>query len=215
MRLLLKATGVLSILGAVLFLLLLFDDFDFVNAFFVILLAVIGLFLLKYKPVKQRTEKYSPNAAPVNKKEKLGFKVKGVTYENEDGKPIQSLIKQIVSEHLEEYDAYEGLSKKEMCEDYEGERIYQIDSAGVGDIDLVPDMNNEHDPNAVKVYHRELGHLGYVPKEKTSMIKDILRKDGLKYKWFITGGKYKVCRDGEVEENEDDYGMRIEILYSR
>lgn len=48
-----------------------------------------------------------------------------------------------------------------------------IDPEGELNVELVPEPDNKHDPNAIKVIMNGQ-HIGYVPKEKTADVKKIL-----------------------------------------
>lgn len=56
---------------------------------------------------------------------------------------------------------------------YEDNYVDIIDPEGDLTVNLVPDPDNEHDPNAIKVLLNDI-HIGYVPKEKTEDVKKIL-----------------------------------------
>ena len=62
-----------------------------------------------------------------------------------------------------------GLSH--YCENYRG----VIDPEGRLTVDLIPEPDNPHDPNAIRVYMNGK-HIGYVPKEKTAKVRKFLSK---------------------------------------
>ena len=142
---------------------------------------------------------------------KINFKVKGVTFKNEDGKDIQKEIIKILKEYKknEYFDSlYGGYTNKEIKEmdlnvsEYEG---YQFPAKLVGD---------EYDGEEClkiyfKTYEDEYIHVGYAPKETLKEIGEWINKTGLKVdgKLEVTGGKYK-----HVELYEEDYEEKEQIV---
>ena len=102
-----------------------------------------------------------------------------------------------------------GLTKRELQEDFLDERVWQyifpVKAA------LVPEPDNEYDPNAIMVQADGLC-IGYVPRGSTSHIRKLMesgRIDHMKLK--IGGGKYKEV----TEVDEDEYELdRDENPYS-
>lgn len=97
-----------------------------------------------------------------------------------------------------------NLSKRELQEDFEGERVYQY----TFDVkaDLVPEPDNEYDPNAIMVQANGLC-IGHVPKGSTAHIRKLMESGRIKsMKLNIGGGKYKEVYevdDGEYELDKD------------
>lgn len=61
---------------------------------------------------------------------------------------------------------------------------------------LVPEPENEFDTDAIKVLCADRKHLGYIPKEGTSQVREFIGKDGTGWKHIITG-TIKKCQDDE------------------
>jgi len=81
-------------------------------------------------------------------------------------------------------------------------------------VKLVPEPNNKHDKNAVKVIIAG-EHVGYIKREECSQVKNIIKNKEIKYiSAFISGGKYKIVNnDGSVEKDELDISINIRIAY--
>ena len=81
-------------------------------------------------------------------------------------------------------------------------------------VKLVPEPNNKHDKNAVKVIIAG-EHVGYIKREECSQVKNILNNKEIKYiSAFISGGKYKIVNnDGSIEKDELDISINIRIAY--
>lgn len=61
---------------------------------------------------------------------------------------------------------------------------------------LVPEPENEFDPDAIKVLCADRKHLGYIPKESTRQVREFIGKEGNGWKHIITG-VIKKCQDDE------------------
>lgn len=90
-----------------------------------------------------------------------------------------------------------NLSKKEAEEDgLEDEPIHKHEYSPYKVL-LVPEDDNEADPNAVAVIV-DGEKIGYIPKGSTKHVRELLSRDDLKIEAKMGGGPYKV-----LEENED------------
>ncbi|MBZ2153524.1 HIRAN domain-containing protein [Streptococcus australis] len=93
------------------------------------------------------------------------LKVKGISYHQESFSDLcQELIK-------EADDApYLGCTAKEIKEELIfSDRFYKYSPFELSDVDFVPEMDNQFDPNAVKIVVRGY-HLGYVTKSKNRKV---------------------------------------------
>ena len=93
------------------------------------------------------------------------LKVKGISYHQESFSDLcQELIK-------EADDApYLGCTDKEIKEELIfSDRFYKYSPFELSDVDFVPEMDNQFDPNAVKIVVRGY-HLGYVTKSKNRKV---------------------------------------------
>lgn len=73
---------------------------------------------------------------------------------------------------------YEGLSPKEMKKDYRGLEIYEMpqDYKITGNnINFIPEPKNEFDKNAIVVSLKDIGMVGYVPKNLNIQFKEIIK----------------------------------------
>lgn len=142
---------------------------------------------------------------------RIDFKVKGVTFKNEEGKDIQKEIKRILKDYKRNdyfdslYGGYTNSEIKEMdlnVSEYEGETF---------PVQLVGDEYNNEE--CLKIYFKTYGdeyvHVGYAPKEKLAEISEWLSKEELKVdgKLEVVGGKYK-----HTEIYEEDYEEKERIV---
>lgn len=143
------------------------------------------------------------------------FNVVGVTRKNDQGKDIQKLIRAYVKDEVEfSGSAYEGLTNKEILES--GEDVYEADVSGNYEVTLQPEPSNPYDPDAVKVIHESIGHIGYVPREHTGKALKAISEDH-EIEWRIVGGKYKyVDREEEkVRTKTLTYGITVDVDYQK
>lgn len=157
---------------------------------------------------------------------RIDFKVKGVTFKNEDGKDIQKEIKRILKEYKSNnyFDAlYGGYTNSEIKEmdlnvsEYEGE---------IFSVKLVRDKYNNEECLKVyfKTYNDEYVHVGYAPKNKLEEISEWLNKKDLKVdaKLEVVGGKYKHTEFYEEDYEEKErvvieeltYGLEVALVFS-
>lgn len=84
-----------------------------------------------------------------------------------------------------------------------------------GYADLVPEPDNPHDPNAIKVIVDGI-HIGYVPAKRTKSIKKILDSNNvIAIGCEIFGGPFKILPDelSDIERGKTDIKSRICIDY--
>lgn len=141
----------------------------------------------------------------------MSFKVKGVTFKNEENNDIQKEIKKILKEYKSNgyfdklYGGYTNNEIKEMdlnVSEYEG---YSFPARLVGDEYKGKDCVKIY----FKTYNNEYIHVGYAPKENLDEIAKWITKVGIKTegKLEIIGGKYK-----HSEIYEEDYEEKEEIV---
>ena len=137
-------------------------------------------------------------AAPVKKASKIErVHVRGVEHYAEN-------VVAVATEN-EDY----SLTKRELIEDHLDERVYQYDFFVKGA--LVPEPDNEDDPNAIMVQADGLC-IGYVPKGSTAHVRKLMESNRIKsMDLSIGGGKYKEVSEIDDGEYELDKG---ELKYS-
>ena len=156
---------------------------------------------------------------------KISFKVKGVTFRNEEGKDIQKEIKDILKEYKNNdffdslYGGYTNNDIKEMdldVSEYEG---YSFPAKLVG--------NEYEGEECIKIYFKTYNdnyiHVGYVPKNNLDEISEWITKEGIKTEGIleVTGGRYKhseiIEEDYEEKERiateELTYGLEITLNF--
>ena len=132
-------------------------------------------------------------AAPKLRTERI--KVAGTSF-------YQAEIKSL-GEHNDDFD----LSKRELCESFDGERVFELEFDPV--VKLVPEPDNEHDKNAIRVEADEV-LIGYVPKGKTKAVRELLESGRVRrIEVEITGGKYKKADDGDLDRGEWDFSAAL------
>lgn len=95
----------------------------------------------------------------------------------------------------------------------EGDRVYKYSFAEL-DAQLVPEPENPHDPNAIRVAVNGKT-VGYIARDNTIRISDIKNR-GLTVKANITGGPYKEItetEDGMLLSEKEDYDFRVRLSF--
>ena len=92
-----------------------------------------------------------------------------------------------------------GINKHECTLDYVG--------PFEGYIEAEPD--NEFDPNAIKVMHRDGAMLGYITAAETELVRQLF--DGkLEYSWPVVGYIKHIIRPGSIWSDEKDEKQQME-----
>lgn len=148
---------------------------------------------------------------------KISFKVKGVTFRNEEGKDIQKEIKDILKEYKNNdffdslYGGYTNNDIKEMdldVSEYEG---YSFPAKLVG--------NEYEGEECIKIYFKTYNdnyiHVGYVPKNNLDEISEWITKEGIKTEGIleVTGGRYKHSEIIEEDYEEKERIVTEELTY--
>lgn len=137
----------------------------------------------------------------------LTFNVAGVTFDNDKGKDIQSLLKRIARAIAKEYniESYGGYTNKELLEMWV--EASEFEDVEFGDyISFVKDPDNEFDKNAIKVIvnldNKEF-HIGHVPKKQNVEIGKLLDSESItRISANFVGGKTKSV-DYDDEKDKD------------
>lgn len=157
----------------------------------------------------------------------MEFKVKGVTFENEEGKDIQKIIKSTIRELVEEGEI------GERYEGYTNAEIKEMDLNVQEYSDIIFNVKIKEDifegKLCVKIYIEqydgEYVHVGYMPKKLLKEYEQ-LKKTAIKISGTaeLTGGKYKYCENYESDEYEEvaeietvelDYGLTVNLHFEQ
>jgi len=110
------------------------------------------------------------------------------------------------------YEPYDGMTTKEMKAEmtgifYKYPKDYETDA-----LTFEPEPTNQYDPNAVRVIHKEMGFIGYIPKEdNVRLLKLLESKDPFYVESEVYGGQYKDVDDGEMTSNNEPFGISLRI----
>ena len=148
----------------------------------------------------------TPKPAPITVEQKPAVKA-AKTIERVHVRWVDKYAKNVESVAIEN-DEY-NLTKKELAEDYLDERVYKysffVKAA------LVPEPDNEYDPNAIMVQADGLC-VGYVPRGSTAHIRKLMESGRIEYLDLkIGGGAYKEVYETDDDKYELDKG---ELAYS-
>ena len=97
-----------------------------------------------------------------------------------------------------------SMTKKELVEYHEDERVYQYDFYVKGT--LVPEPDNQYDPNAIMVQANGLC-IGHVPAGSTAHIRKLMESGRIDHMNLeIGGGRYKIVYEDDDEKYELERG---------
>lgn len=131
------------------------------------------------------------------------FRITGMSYYTDD----------IMENLATENDDY-LLSKRDLIDSYcDGDKIFKYEFENTP-LELVPEPDNEYDPNAIKVVVNGT-KIGYIKKGSTTHLKNLLESPDFSGKSIeIYGGKYKQVCDDTIETDEMKIRADLEI-YTR
>lgn len=154
---------------------------------------------------------------------KYRFDVVGVTFDNDQGINIQTVLKDLIREYkkLGELESFDGMTNREIIKEYvnefgpegmsefEGQYIYNR-------VSLVPEPNNPHDKNAIKVYLSGR-HIGYVARTENVQLAELINTHNLvRNTAEFTGGRHKWVRydnDYFIEESNVTIGVSVTLTF--
>lgn len=145
------------------------------------------------------------------------YPVVGVIYENEDGKPIQKLLKAFLSDQND--DKYDGMTNKDIKEECSyDEKIWEYPETDTDGELFITEYNGEP---AIRVYAElpERTNIGWIPKDSVATVIDILEKHNCDITITVNGGNYKMLDYDDAEDKDivvsekGAYGARVVITY--
>ena len=132
------------------------------------------------------------------------FKVSGTSFRKEN-------FYDILSE-----DYFWDMTKGELVElGMIDEPIYKYENGG-GEAKLIPEPDNQYDPDAIAVYVDDT-HVGYVPSKKCAKVKRLLDSGTIVYAFAeIYGGPFKIIRENDdgkytISRKDHDFGVQVTL----
>lgn len=125
--------------------------------------------------------------------------VAGTTYDNPDNKSRQDIISNYVENNYDtdsfSKDSGDYWSNKEIKE-YDMD-IYQYEMTEYDTVELVDDPENPYDKNAIMVIHKQMGLIGYIPKDDIEKVRKLYEENphNISVALKLFGGKYKYYDD--------------------
>ena len=153
----------------------------------------------KSEPVIERSAAPEPEKDPYKY---YSFKVAGISFYEKD------MIDTLAIEN-DDYD----MTKKEIVDAYmTDENIYKY-VVQIDEVELIPEPDNPHDPNAIKVVADGV-HIGYVPAKSTKKIRQLLEKHP-EIMCEVYGGPSKILfeeSDGSYTMKKSDHNIGAEVI---
>lgn len=150
----------------------------------------------------------------------MEFKVKGTSYDNEDGKNRQKVIQDVINtyidnEQIDKDELYDGNTNKDIKDYGFSVSIYE----GI-DFPAKLKKSKYKNEDCIEVYlidyHKKENKIGYIPKELVQIIlNDIDENEEIPVE--IIGGKYKeydAFEDKVTTEDTGIYGVKINYITS-
>lgn len=143
--------------------------------------------------------------------------VAGITKNNPNGVKIQTILKMYVEKNYDtnrfDKDDSDYWTNKEI-EEFEFE-VYQYELFESGTITLVPEPENPYDSNAIMVWHKDMGKIGYVPRDDNINLANFINYDfdNIKVDMELESGPYKYydLETDKVIKKTNPYYLRLYI----
>lgn len=130
-----------------------------------------------------------------------GFEVAGLDYHMNEIRSFMEEIKKF------------KMSREKLKEmGYVGKKIYHY-YFKVHTVQLIPEPTNPHDPNAIKVLINNV-HIGYVPRNDTRVVSQIMGSGEVELSAFVSGGEYRLITS-KIGDQIYSEPLRIEIRMRR
>lgn len=178
---------------------------------------LFGIFLLKNNKTIGNDDKYE-EIDPVPEQEPettpyryFDFNVAGISFHE----------KEILSMLVEENEEW-SMSKRDIIECCLAEEKIYRHGGTTTNVKLIPEPDNPHDPNAIKVIVDNI-HIGYVPAKITNSVKKIMQSKDCVISCEFIGGEYKILNEEyddivdkviyKWEKDTQNIGAKILIKY--
>lgn len=148
---------------------------------------------------------------------RMTFKVKGVHVEKNQ-KVLSKYVRKLKKEGYFS-EPYDGMSNKEIKEDYFDQIVYEYDYQSLPPCKLLTEDDNKYDSNAILVCMEDLDkkliEIGHVPKELCLEIREIMKNSNYITSAYLLNGKGKIADYDEYGEKiifktlNHDYGIEI------
>lgn len=183
----------------------------------IIIAVLVIVIVLATRADKARKEKAEQAAAEERRAKERELAAARRAAEKDDTKETikvvgTSFYKDEIEGIGDENENYTLTKKGIIDEGLEDERIYQYDFYP-GKVELVPDPENEHDKNAIKVIVDGY-QIGHVPADKCAYVHGLLSSGRIrKVDVEIYGGNYKYYDSDEekLEKHEQDFGAKLTL----
>lgn len=141
--------------------------------------------------------------------------VAGVTKNNAAGKDRQKIIENYIKDDnfydKFDKDSADYWSPQDIKES--NWEVYQYDLHESNTIELIPEPDNPYDKNAIKVIHKEMGDIGYIPRKDNVNLANFINSysGNVRYSIDFEGGKYKYYDGEKIITDRKPYGIRIYV----
>lgn len=151
---------------------------------------------------------------------KFSTRVVGIFHLNEQGNLRNDIIHGYLEGKVPEKLRYHGYTDEMMKSKdfFYLDKIYEYNYSEVNTVRLVKEVENPFDVNPVKVYHNELGDLGYIPfVDKQETIRIMEETEIFFIEISFAGGKYKQIdvNTGDILHKESQPCLKLDIFYEK
>lgn len=135
----------------------------------------------------------------------LSLYVAGTQHNNDKGKSIQKILKNYIKENYDSNDFSYWTNKELIESDYD---IWEYDLSETNTVTFIPDPGNDYDKTAIKIIHKEMGRVGFVPRKLKKDFNQFIKEcPNFETNLIFRGGRHKYV---DYDDEDDDYPWNYE-----
>lgn len=142
----------------------------------------------------------------------------GLYHVNKDGNIRYQILYDYLNDVLDDDKRYDGYKESDILSEdyYNPERLYEYSYKEVNTVQLEMEPDNQFDQHPIKVVHKEMGDLGYLPVIHKDNVADIIVNHNLvTVEMVVKGGKYIDIdlNTRQIERGEDPLQVMLTLFY--
>lgn len=139
----------------------------------------------------------------------------GINHINEDGLNRAQIIRDYLAKKVDDKHLYSGYTDDDILSEnfYYSDKIFKYHLEEISSVDFKVEKDNPFDDNPIKVYHKCIGDLGYIPSIHKEIVKYMIENQRLVYiELRFEGGEYKTLSNDK--KNVEEGSCPIELILS-
>ena len=139
----------------------------------------------------------------------------GFSFDNDQGVSIQKMLSKFVKEENDGLEQYEGLSNKEIKNEWFDDKIYQFPPTEC-DVELEPSAFDGEPAIKVLLTDMDSVHIGWIPADDVGHVLNVIKAGDYTVSGEIVGGRYKYSDGGDdVVVDQTEYRATVYLIYEK